>query len=347
MTSSTPDDKTEEATAGRIDTIRLQRLARAYTESAVFYAAIDLELFTHVSGGADSIPALAKAMGTSRLNAERLIVVCLAMGLLEKDTNGLLTNAPDCEKFMVKGSPRYAGPWMTFTRHEVKDWMRLTEKLTDPSPPKELGLYDDLTVDRARKYHSATYSIGMGAGRRFCRLVDLHGRKRMMDLGGGSGAYSINAVKAFEGLQAVVFDLPPVTVVTQEYIDENGVADRVSTQGGDFINDALPAGCDVAVMASNLPIYNAANIQKVVQKTFDALERGGEMHLIGETLYADGIGPVDASMWGMAEVNYGSGGRTHSVTECIGYFETAGFVDVQNVEFVEGTLTRTFGKKPA
>jgi SAM-dependent methyltransferase len=236
---------------------------------------------------------------------------------------------------------------MTFTRHEVPQWFDLTAKLSDPEPPAELGLYDDMTVERARRYHAATYSIGMGAGRRFSRHVDMSNRTRLLDLGGGSGAYSINAVQAFDGLEAIVLDLPPVVVVTQEYLEKNRVADRVATHGGDFINDPLPTGCDIAVMASNLPIYNAANIQKVVQKTFDALEPGGEMHLVGETLNADGVGPLDASMWGMAEVLYGSGGRSHSVTECLGYFENAGFVDVENVEFVPNTLTRTVGRKPS
>jgi len=333
----------------RVDTTRLQRLARAYAETAVFYAAIDLELFTHISGGADSIPTLASAMGTSELNAERLVTVALAQGLVEKNEDGSLRNAPDCEKFMVKGSPRYAGAWMTFTRAEVPDWFDLTGKLTDPSPPSELGMYDGLTVERARKYHRATYSIGMGAGRRFCRTTDLSGRRRLLDLGGGSGAYSINAVQTFEGLEAIVLDLPPVVVVTQEYLEENGVTDMVTTHGADFINDPLPTGCDVAVMASNLPIYSAENIAKVVQKTFDVLEPGGEMHLIGETLNDNGVGPIDAALWGMAEINYGangSGGRAHSAPECIGYFEQAGFIDVTNTEFVANTLTRTFGRKP-
>lgn len=329
-----------------VDTTRLQRLARAYTESAVFYAAIDIELFTHVSAGADSIPTIAAATGLSELNAERLVAVILAMGLLESDADGRISNAADCEKFMVKGSHRYAGPWMTFTRHEVPQWFDLTTKLVDATPPTELGMYDDLTVDRARKYHAATYSIGMGAGRRFCRDVDLSGRHRMMDLGGGSGAYSINAVQKFDGLEAVVFDLPPVTVVTLEYLEQNGVSDRVSTMGGDFINDPLPTGCDVAVMASNLPIYNAQNIQRVVSKAFDALEPGGEMHLVGETLNSDGVGPLDAALWGLAEIHYGSGGRSHSDAECIAYFENAGFVDIENVEFVANTLTRTVGRKP-
>ncbi|MGI9596548.1 MAG: methyltransferase [Acidimicrobiales bacterium] len=329
-----------------VDTTRLQRLARAYTETAVFYAAIDLELFTHVSAGAHSVTAIAEAAGLSELNAERLVTVVLALGLLEVTEDGRIVNAPDCEEFMVKGGKRYAGPWMTFTRREVPDWFNLTDKLVDPEPPTELGMYDGLTVERARKYHAATYSIGMGAGRRFCRLVDLSGRKRLMDLGGGSGAYSINAVKTFDGLEAVVFDLPPVTVVTEEYLEKNDVSDRVTTVGGDFINDDLPTGCDVAVMASNLPIYNAENIQKVVSKTFEALEPGGEMHLVGETLNHDGIGPLDAALWGMAEIHYGSGGRAHSDAECVGYFENAGFVDVENLEFVPGTLTRTFGRKP-
>jgi SAM-dependent methyltransferase len=331
----------------RIDTSRLQRLARGYTETAVFYAAIDLDLFTHVSRGAGSIPEVAAATGISELNAERLVVVALALDLLRRAPDGRLVNAPDCEKFMVSTSQRYAGPWMTFTRAEVPQWFALTEKLRDPTPPSELGMYDDLTVERARKYHAATYSIGLGAGRRFCRTVDLGGRRRMMDLGGGSGAYSISAVKAFDGLEAVVFDLPPVTVVTQEYLERTGVTDRVTTVGGDFINDPLPTGCDVAVMASNLPIYNAENIQKVVSKAFEALEPGGEMHLIGETLAADGIGPLDAALWGLAEIHYGSGGRAHTVDECIGYFRTAGFVDVENTEFVANTLTRTSGRKPA
>ncbi|MDG1411511.1 MAG: methyltransferase [Acidimicrobiales bacterium] len=330
----------------RVDTTRLQHLARGYTETAVFYAAIDLDLFTHVSAGASDVSALARAMNISELNTERLTVVCLALGLLERAEGAGLQNAADCEKYLVSTGDRYAGAWMTFTRRETPDWFNITEALQSREMPDTLGMYSTITVESARRYHAATYSIGMGAGRRFCRHVDLTGRRHLLDLGGGSGAYSINAVRSFDGLRATVLDLAPVTVVTQEYLEENGVADRVDTVGGDFIEDPLPRGCDVAIMASNLPIYDAERIQLVVQKTFDALEPGGEMHLIGETLHPDGVGPVDAAMWGMAEVLYGSGGRAHTSSECRNYFATAGFVDVQNIDFIPGTLTRTVGTKP-
>jgi len=81
----------------RIDTIRLQSIARGFTETAVFYAAIDLDIFTHVSEGAATIEAVASAANITALNAERIVVVLLALGLIEKDDAGHLHNAPDCE----------------------------------------------------------------------------------------------------------------------------------------------------------------------------------------------------------------------------------------------------------
>ena len=334
-----------ETSPRRVDTSRLQFMARAYCQSAVLFAALDLELFSHVSRGASTIESLARAMGTSELNAERLVVACLALGLLEKQGDEL-TNAPDAERYLVSDKKTYAGPWMTFTRPNVGRWFELTELLREQEPPHRLGLSLDISADEAREYHRATYSIGMGAGRRFCSQVDLSGRKRLLDLGGGSGAYCINAVQAFEGLEAVVLDLPGVTVAAREFIERNGVEDRVSTLAGDFTTAEFPA-CDVVLMASNLPMYNEEVIAAVVAKAFAALEPGGEMHLIGEMLSADGCGPLDAALWGLQEVLRHSEGKAHTVTQCLGYFERAGFERVRRDDFVPGVLVRVSGRKPS
>ncbi len=168
-----------------------------------------------------------------------------------------------------------------------------------------------------------------------------------MDLGGGSGAYSIVAVMSHPRLTAVVFDLPPVVEVTKAFIDRHEVSDRVTTQGGDFTRDALPTGCDVAIMASNLPQYNRDIISAVIQKAFDALEPSGEMHLIGEMLEDDRSGPLDAAIWGLYEVMSNSTGIAHTRGDCMGYFEKAGFTGIEASEFVPGILKRVSGRKPA
>jgi hypothetical protein len=100
-------------------------------------------------------------------------------------------------------------------------------------------------------------------------------------------------------------------------------------------------------MASNLPQYGRGTIAAVVQRVFDALLPGGEFHLVGEMIDADGAGPLPPALWGLSEAVSHSTGLAHSVADCAGYFEEAGFTDVSVNEFIPETLTRVTGFKPA
>jgi hypothetical protein len=330
----------------RLDTVRLQRLARSYCEAATLMAAVELGVFTRVARGADTEAALGAALGITAANAERLVTACVALGLLRRDGERL-ANAPDVARFLVEGEPSYAGPWILFTKPDWDEWGRLASNLRRTDAPVVLGKYaSGFGVEEARRYHEATYSIGLGAGRRFVRQVNLSRRRRLVDLGGGSGCYCIAATQAHPDLTAVVFDLPPVVEVAREFIASHGLSHRIATQAGDFTRDPFPAG-DVMVMASNLPQYSREIIQQVIDKAFAALAPGGEFHLVGEMLDASRSGPVDPALWGLAEALYGSTGRAHSVTECVGYLERAGFVGVTARDFVPGVLVRVSGSKPA
>jgi len=329
----------------RLDTTRLQKIAQAYWESAALMAAVELDVFTAIAHRHDTIPAVAEAAGISERNAERLLTALLAMTLLTYD-GGRFANAPDVQRFLVKDGERYAGPWILFTKPRWTAYGELSQRLR-ATTENRLGAYESFTVDDARRYHAATYSIGMGAARLFSRSVDLSGRHKMLDLGGGSGAYSIVATKTFPGLTAIVLDLPPVAVVAQDYIAANDAADRVSTLPGDFTRTPFPQGVDVVVMASNLPQYEPDLIRLVVGKAFDALVAGGEMHLIGETLQDDRHGPLSAALWGLNEAVYGSTGVAHTESEVKSDLQGAGFIDVAVHPFVPGVLSRVAGRKPS
>jgi predicted nicotinamide N-methyase len=328
----------------RLDTTRLQKIAQAYWESAALMAAVELDVFTAIAHGQDTIPAVATAAGIGERNAERLLTVLCAMTLVSR-TGGRFSNAADVERFLVKGSDRYAGPWILFTKPRWEAYGKMSERLRNTEVNK-LGAYKEFTVNDARRYHAATYSIGMGAARLFSRQVDLGGRKTMLDLGGGSGAYSIVATQTYPGLKAIVLDLPPVVVVAREYIAANGAADRVSAIAGDFTESQFPHGVDVVVMASNLPQYEPDLIRLVVAKAFAALVAGGEMHLVGETLHDDRNGPLSAALWGLNEGVYGSTGLAHTESDVKSYLRDAGFIGVEVHPFVPGVLSRISGRKP-
>lgn len=333
------------AEGARPDTVRLQRLARAYRESGALLAAVELGLFTEIARGADTEEALAAALGLEPPNGERIVVACLGLGLIRRE-GGRLVNAPDVDRFLVAGSRHYAAPWMFFTRPDWNEWGRLADHLRRPGPPlEENASVAEIAVEEARRYHEATRAVGAGAGRHFSRTTDLSGKARMMDIGGGSGAWCVAACQANPNLRAVVLDLPAVCEVARGYIAEASLSDRIEALPCDFNKDDFPTDCDLAVMASNLPMYGRWQIAWVVKKTHDALLPGGEFHLIGEALAPDRSGPADPALWGLAQTLHASTGLAHSSEEVAGYFESAGFCDIAVEDFLPGILVRVSGRK--
>ncbi|MGI9326717.1 MAG: methyltransferase [Pseudomonadales bacterium] len=332
----------------RPDTVRLQRISKGFWESAALMSAVELGVFSAIAGGHNSIDSLATALAIEPVNAERLLTVLVAMELISREGERF-SNAEDVDRFLVVDKATYAGPWMLFGKPRWEAWGHLTEHLrVREADQRILGMYDEtFTVERAREYHEATYSIGMGAARRFHRQVDLGGRKKIMDLGGGSGCYCIVGVQNNPGLTAEVLDLPPVVEVTSEFLTLNNVENDVRATACDFTQDPLPRDADVAIMASNLPQYSRQIIADVVSRVHEALLPGGEFHLIGEMLDADGRGPLAPALWGLSEAVSHSTGLAHSVTDCSGYFESAGFENVKLDEFIPDTLTRISGVKKA
>jgi len=326
-----------------ITTVRLQNIAQSYGQSAALMAAVELGVFTAIAKGAGTFDEIAKAVSILPTNAERLTVVLCAAGLVEMH-DGRLKNTEDVQRFLVEDEPGFMGPWITFTKPQWNEWGRLAEHLRAPKLNR-MGTIGDFTVEDARRYHKATYSIGMGAGRRFARHVDLSQRKRIMDIGGGSGAYCIQAAQRYPNIRAVVLDLPPVVVVAREFLAENNVADRVDAQPCNFVTDPFPTNCDVAIMASNLPMYSREIISLVVKKAHDALLPGGQFHLIGETTNNDRTGPWGPAYWGLGQAISESEGVAHSEDDVIGYFSAAGFKDVEIVDFIPGSLSRVVGTR--
>ncbi|MCP3993400.1 MAG: methyltransferase domain-containing protein [Actinomycetia bacterium] len=330
----------------RISTVRLQELSWRFTETAVLFGAVEVGFFTKVSSHGRSVGDLAAALGMSYENAERMAKACVSIGLINRTGDGF-ENAPDVERYLVEGKPTYAGSWIGWFHNRWDQWGKLGEHLGQDRPEEVMGHYTpEFTEDFARRYHEATNSVGMGAARWFVKNYELDGRHKLLDLGGGSGAYSIVAAQRYPELTAIVLDLPEVVPITLEFIEEHGVADRVTAQACDFTSDPLPEGSDVILMNSNLPMYGSATISEVVQKAFDALEPGGEMHVCGEMLNEDWNGPLIPVMCGLHGALDGSTAKAHTPSECIGYFEDAGFLDVAVSDFVPEILKHISGTKP-
>jgi len=194
---------------------------------------------------------------------------------------------------------------------------------------------------------TGSYAATYDAWNRFVKLVDLSTRNKIIDIGGGSGAYCINAAKAHPHIKAVVLDLPPVVEVAREFIAANGVSAQVEAQACDFTKDPFPDGADIAIMASNQSLYGGDFIREVLRKAFAALEPGGEMHFIGHLLNAERTGPAETATWALDQAIKHGTGHAHSVADIRRYFEDAGFSEIWDGDFLPNMLEWVRAVKPA
>ena len=328
-------------------TLRLQNLAHAYKQTGALKAAMDLDLFTVISQGAREISRIAQEIGLNPRITRKLVDVCASLGLLEvKD--GLYYNAPDVERHLVRGKRGYLNFWLQQEEERFKLWANITPILKGEKPPVSKGNYTEAwnSEDAARFMNRSTYNIGLGAGYKLVREFDFSPYSLLLDLGGGSGCYSIAIASTYPQMKAIVLDYPTICVSSAEIIAEAGLSERITTHPGDLLEVAFPSGGDIMLMSSNLPNFSTSALATVYHKAFEAMEKGGAIIILGEALNDDHSGPVEPALWDLEEYLLGGAGDNYTKADVCQLVRDAGFVDCEVSDFAPGLLTRFVAHKP-
>ena len=130
--------------------------------------------------------------------------------------------------------------------------------------------------------------------------VDLSAARCLLDIGGGTGVYSIAFLQRYPQLRAVVFDRPAVLKVAAEFAQQYGVADRLECVSGDMFADPLPTGCDAMLLSNVLHDWDIPDCRRLVQKAAAALPVGGRLLIHDVFLNDDYSGPLYAALFSVA-----------------------------------------------
>jgi hypothetical protein len=322
-----------------VSPVPLMQLSTGFWASKTLAAAHELDLFTRLSaGGGLTIDHAARELGIEQRPAEMLLTGCAALGLLAKDGESYV-NSPLAEEYLVRGKPYYFGGWVQMLDTRLyPGWGKLGEALrtnrpTTWDPDVHKSLFEGEDPAMLELFWGAMHSLSTFTARALGEAVDFSRYRRLLDVGGGSGAYDIELCKRYPDLRATVHDLPFVAEIAAARIDEAGLSDRIDTVGGDFFGDAaLPAGHDVILLSMILHDWNEAHNREILAKCFDALPSGGGI-VISELLVNDEkTGPPPAALMSL-NMLIETEGRNYTPAEYDAWLEDAGFVDVGCVWF--------------
>ena len=222
-----------------------------------------------------------------------------------------------------------------FDKRLYKAWDKLVESLKSNKPVNAADgggaetIFDQAKSKRAieeiQKFTHAMHGVSIGPAMQLPKAYDFSKHRRMMDIGGGSGVYAIQVVKANPHMIATVLDLEPVCQVAEQYIKIHNLQEKVKTKPLDFFKEDIPIGYDVAFPSHILHDYNEEKGTALLKKIYNSLANEGVVLISEWLLNDDKTGPAASALTGLNMVVESYGGKNYSYAEIADMLNQAGF----------------------
>ena len=298
-----------------------------------FLVAHELGLFSLLADQPQTLAEICQTLQIKRRAAEALVLMNVSLGLLQIN-NGAYTLTQLAKDYLLENSPTYIGGFLDLhiANFEVFSFNSIKQAvLTNTSPlysGKKIFQAHEEQVARARSFTKAMHDHSMAAALAWSQALDLSKYRRMLDIGGGSGAHSIGAVLRWADLQATILELPIVCDIAQEYVAQYDLQNRIATQSSDMWNDPFPPA-DLHIYGDIYHDWLPEKGRFLTHKSFESLKPGGRI-IIHEMLYDNEqkLGAPAVAAYNMAMLLW-TEGQQYSGTQLSTMLSEAGFADIE------------------
>ena len=211
-----------------------------------------------------------------------LLTLCRAHGFVVTDGEGLHEVSAMGREHLVRDSPFFLGAYYDSMKDRpvTLDFLKV---LKSGKPANWASLEDQEDWHEAmhdetfaRGFTAAMDSRGLALGQALAKGVGprLGERRRVLDIGGGSGIYTATLLAAHAELEGVVMEQAPVDAIARASLAAHGLADRADVVTGNMFEDVWPEA-DIHLLSNVLHDWDVPEVRAILQRSADALKPGG------------------------------------------------------------------------
>ncbi len=298
---------------------------QAYQRSIALRGGIDLDLFTAIGEGNQSLGAIAKRIQASEKGTRVLCDYLTMIGFLVKE-GGAYSLTPDSAAFLNRHSPAYMGSMANFLMSPLVAGM--LEDITavirhGGALPSEHGALEPehpMWVEFARSMAPMMQMPADLIAKMFAGSKPM----KVLDISAGHGVYGIAFAKQNPNAKVVGLDWANVLEVAKENAGKAGVADRYSTIPGSAFEVDFGSGYDIVLIPNFLHHFDPATNEKLLLKVRAALAPGGIAITAEFIPNEDRISPHRDAMFSMQMLGTPAG-DAYTFSELEKMFHNSGF----------------------
>jgi SAM-dependent methyltransferase len=310
----------------------LSRLASGHVDARIVQAAVELAIFDALSGDAKNFQTVAAALSLDPRATELLLNALAALKLLEKKGE-LFSLAPGAAKYLVRSSPHYLGGMILFDAALWHCWNGLSDAVRTGRPARPANMYQDDPVE-TEIFINAMDSLvkARGDAEIIARLIDWERVTNLLDIGSGPATYPIELCRRFPELRATIFDLPATLHITQRYVREARMEDKIRFIAGDYRKDPIPGDYDIIFLSNVIHGEGDDKNRSLMTKLYSNLERGGKIIVKDHILDEIRIEPPVGAIFSLLMLLTTESGRCYSFNEIKSWMEQAGLSQVRQID---------------
>jgi len=301
-----------------------------YWKTCTLHAAVKLKVFTVLGADHRTAGDVAAAIDGDPRAVAMLLNALVAMGLLDKEGEHF-SNTPAANTFLSKYSDHYIGYMIMHHRHLVPSWAQLDMAVKTGRPiTKDSESSDE---ERRESFLMGMFNIAMGIAPTVANDIDLGGKTKLLDLGGGPGTYAIHFCLANPQLSAAIFDLPTTRPFAEETVARFNLADRITFESGSYLTDDIPGRYDAAWLSHILHQESPEDCQEIINKTISVLEPGG-LIMIHEFILENSMdAPLFPALFALNMLQGTEAGQSYSQAQLEAMLKKAGAQNIERLPF--------------
>ncbi len=302
----------------------LEELIRGYWKSRVLLSAVELDLFSVLGDGATAKEAAA-TIGSDPDGVARLLRALVGMELLEYG-EGRFSCGETATEFLAAGGDSDSRATVLHMANLWERWSTLTDCVRRGE--RVGGAQRSSDPAWTRSFIGSMHRRGKLAGAELAKVLSkngvLDGATRLLDLGGGSGAFSHALLALRPELHGTLFDLPEVVELAGEYAEAVGLAERMEFIAGDLHEGAFGQDYDLILVSAICHMLSPADNRLLLGRLAGCLAPEGRLVISDFIIDEDRCRPAWASLFGINMLVATGGGDSYTESDYRGWLAEAG-----------------------
>ena len=319
------------------------KTAREFMVSRVLLSGAELDIFGLVARE----PLTAEQIASARKADLRAMTILLdalsALGFLVK-SGGRYQTEPSAAGLLTARAPESILPMVLHMGAVWRNWSQITDIVLTRTKAR-MRKDGALAGDNVKAFIGAMHVVASKMAPKVVAAVDPGPARRLIDVGGGSGTYTLAFLSAVPEMQATLFDLPQVIEMARERIEAAGLTHRVSLVPGDFYRDEFPGGHDLAILSAIIHQNSPDQNKDLYAKIYRSLDAGGRIVVRDHVMSEDRTEPLEGALFAVNMMAGTAGGDTYTFDEIQAGLAAAGFTRIRLIQSM-GMFSLVEGFKP-